>query len=287
MSKHKQPRVKYDVDIVYPIYGQYQILGQSIENLKVACQNYKYRLYLTDDKAKEYDTHGLAFHKELKEREPNSIVTIHKKNEGFAKSVNDSAKLGDSKYILIINTDVILLDNAIDNMVKLLELNQSVGIVTPKLMFFPSGNDPMRPAGKIQHVGIMFDSFGNPHHAYSGWDSNHPMVNRIMDVNATSGACIMIRRDLWNKIGGFNPIYGKGAVEDLELSFECLLRGYRIVYLPHAQGYHFTNLSVLSAGETFPMQQNMMFFRSKYENKIPYDEYIRMSPKHPTELEFK
>jgi len=235
-----------------------------------------YKIYLTDDFSPTLETEGKAFYREagIKYRQIASIG-YHKSNQGFAKSCNDAGNLGSSKYILIHSTDVILMEDAVRIMYDHIENNPDIAIIAPKLLFFPNQNDPNRPAGMVQSVGLFFDANGEPYHSFSGWDDRHPLVNVVRDVNATTGAVFLIRRNVWQQIRGFALDYGRGTYEDVDISFRVRLLGHKIRILPQAVGYHYTNLSVLGDRQGFPLNHNHDIFKAKFQQIIPYDGWIQ------------
>jgi GT2 family glycosyltransferase len=142
-------------------------------------------------------------------------------------------------------------------------------------MLFPlESTDPKRPAGKIQHVGIVYNILQQPYHLYSGWDGNHPATQQVRDVNAVTGACFLIRRNLWQNLKGFSLDYGKGTFEDLDLCTRTRMSGFSIRVLPQAVVYHQANLSVIAAGEGYPMERNAQIFKAKFGEVIPYDDWL-------------
>ena len=280
MSKKKkqQNQVKENsaaVDVVIPVYGNYEFLPKGLELLKDAFNGVSYKVWFVDDSSPEYLTTGKEIWKELKLKYPEiGSVLVHNQNTGYPKSVNDGAALGKAPYLLILNSDVMLSKMSAFFMYTHMESNQEVGIAFPKLLFFPNSNDARRPASKIQHAGVVFDIEAMPYHIFVGWNPDHPFVNSIKDFNACTGAAFMIRRDLWRKLGGYDLAYGRGTYEDMDLSLRVRMTGNKVRYLPMSVGFHFTNASLTKYGVGFPINQNRQIFLQKFGDKIPYDEIV-------------
>lgn len=260
------------VDIVCPIWGQFPVLAEGLGRLDAAAAGVPYKVYLVDDVSPDLEKEGKPLYNELK-KDPKYNITYHKQNQGFGKSCNDGASLGSSKYILITSTDVILTENSIKIMYEHIENNPQIGIVAPKLLFFPNSNDRARPAGKVQSVGIFFGVDREPYHPFSGWDADAPLTNVVRDVNAITGACFLIRRSVWNQLHGFSTDYGRGTFEDIDISLRTRMLEYVIRVLPQAVGFHYTNLSVLGKPpeESFPLTRNHDIYKAKFGNILPYD----------------
>lgn len=264
------------IDVVIPVYGQFSTLAQGLANLDSAMGGIPYRTYLTDDFSPDLKPAGESFYAQIRGKVD---IQYHKTNMGFGKSCNDAAMRGTSKYILVHSTDVILFDDSVRIMYEQLENNPDIAIAAPMLLFFPNSNDPVRPANKVQSVGLFFDAEGMPYHPFVGWDNDHPLVNMVRDVNAVTGAVFLIRRKVWEALKGFSLDYGRGTWEDVDLSVRVRAGGSRIRILPQARGYHFTNLSVLD-GKTggFPINHNQEIFRAKFSAIVPYDAWWLSGP---------
>lgn len=76
----------------------------------------------------------------------------------------------------------------------------------------------------------------------------------------------MVRRNLFNKAGGFDLAYGMGTFEEVDLCFKVRQMGFRIYVNVEAKGYHYTGASVEKKGTGFPLQSNHAIFRSKWGN---------------------
>lgn len=262
-----------DVDVVIPVFSNFEVVEKAIEALNANTKNVKFQIFLVDDCSPDYHPNGSGFYERAKLMPNVTRIVRHTANLGFPQTVNDGAKLGNSKYILILNSDVILQSEALEILFIQLEANADIGITAPKLLFFPNSADPARPAGRVQHAGVVFDIQSRPYHIYNGWNSEHPMVNVVRDMNCATGACLLIRRKLFEELGGFDPVYERGTWEDIELCLRVRMLNYKIRYLPQAVGYHFTGLSAEKSGG-FPLNRNASIFKARWGDNIPYDEWI-------------
>lgn len=276
--EEKAKRVENLVDVAIPVYGRYDALDACLASLEGAFDNITYKVYITDDASKDLESVGNAYYKNLRQTHTKLAGLLqHKTNMGFGKSVNDSANLGSSKYILVCSTDVVLLPGAVKIMVDHIEANPQIGIIAPKLLFMPNSNDPDRPAGRIQHAGMAFDVNRKPEHLFSGWPADHPYPNQVRDVTAITGAVFLIRRNLFQGLKGFSLDYGKGGWEDVDLSIRVRMTGAVIRFLPQAVAYHYAGLSFLTEKEGYP-SRNESIFLAKFGSEIPYDNWLHWGP---------
>ena len=73
--------------------------------------------------------------------------------------------------------------------------------------------------------------------------------NYVKETDYISGACILIRSDLWKKIGGFDTRYSPAYCEDSDLAFEVRKNGYKVVYQPLSEVIHYEGTSHVDRGK--------------------------------------
>lgn len=184
-------------------------------------------------------------------------------NVGFPSGANEGARMGSAPLILFLGDDVTLQVGALLKMVQRME-NETIGVCGAKLLFPPTSTSPQRPAGKVQHVGLALNIRGEIIHPLIGWSPDNPKTCISREVLATTGACFMVRRNLFSKIGGFDLAYGLGTFEDVEMCFRVREMGFRIFVDTDAVAYHYVGATVEKKQSGFPLQQNSVTFRSRW-----------------------
>lgn len=187
---------------------------------------------------------------------------------GFAEANNDGARMGNAPYILFLNDDCIVNADTIEKMTETLQ-KPDVGIVGAKLIFPINSSHPNRPAGKVQHVGLAVDIRGNVIHPLVGWSPSNPKTCITREVWGVTGACLMIKRSVFNKVGGFDTVYGAGTYEDADLCLKVRALGFRIILNAEAQATHYAGATAEKKQVAFPLQFNAMQFKSRWLNS-PY-----------------
>jgi len=272
----KVERETVQCDIVIPIYSNYELAEKCIQAIPGAFPDVNYKIYLVDDKSPEYEEKGKEFLKHLRLNLPNMGGIVERRvNGGFGKACNDGAAMGRGKTVCILSTDVLLQEGAGKIQVEHLLGSPELGIVFPKLLFFPNSTNSSKPAGKVQGAGTVFDITLTPYHMFLGWDADHPRVNRVVDYNACTGATFIIRKDLWFNLKGFDINYGSGTFEDVDICIRTRMAGYKIRYLPMAVGYHGVGLSFEKTNTPAPLNKNFNYFKAKFGENIPYDDWMR------------
>jgi GT2 family glycosyltransferase len=148
----------------------------------------------------------------------------------------------------------------------------SIGICGYKLLFPDDSNDPNRPAGKVQHIGMASNIRGDMIHPLIGWSPDNPKCNVSREVLAVTGASFIVRRDIFQRVGGFDPIFGKGYYEDMDLCFKIRSAGKRVFVDTNAVATHGVG-QTFKSNEPPPIQQNQQIFKLRWWNSMPWSEF--------------
>ena len=148
----------------------------------------------------------------------NVKTIVNKKPMSFSESNNTMAKHAKYEHILLLNDDTKVEIGTISNMMK--QFSLSVGIVGCKIKTW-NGNG-------IQHAGIMFNSDGYPLEIRHEM-SNHPDADRVKEVEAVTGCCLMTSLSLWNRVRGLDTRFVNGW-EDNDFNLRVRELGRSVIY---------------------------------------------------------
>jgi GT2 family glycosyltransferase len=161
-------------------------------------------------------------------------------NQGFGRACNAAAALWPRHHVLLLNPDAVLTPNALNTLRQTLASNPRFGAVGPRIVRLDGSAEPgarrslpgPRVAfGRLSRLDrVSPERFG----AYNRLGED-PLV--AADIDAGSGCCVLIRREAWNEIGGFDPrffMYG----EDLDLFCRLGEAGWVVRYQPTALVRH-------------------------------------------------
>lgn len=270
----KQKRVSKPspaIDVVVTTAGRFDVLETCLNAVYREAQTTPISLTIIDNAspAEERIQNNNLFDYWV-DKDPSGNVTFFTKrlqqNVGFPGSANEGAKVGKSSLIMFLSDDVELHEGTLKKVVDDFQLIENVGIVGIKLMFPPTSVSPIRPAGKVQHIGLSLNINGEVTHPLVGWSPTHDKTRISRDAWAVTGACLTIRRDLFTKVGGFDRIFGKGTFEDVDLCLKVRQLGFRIYMDADAQAYHYVGATAEKRNEPFPLQENRMIFQSRWMN---------------------
>ena len=136
-------------------------------------------------------------------------------------------------YLLFLNNDTeVITPDWIEGMVEQAQ-RPTIGAVGALLLY---------PDNTIQHAGMVLGVkgiVGNSHRYFSAQSPGYyASIATVNNYSAVTGACLMCRRDVFEKVGGFDEQLSV-AYNDLDLCLKILQQGYRNIYLPHVVLYHY------------------------------------------------
>ncbi len=175
---------------------------------------------------------------EYLENNQNSIKILkNNSNKGFSYAHNQAIKVSKGEYLLLLNFDVFLEPNFIAEMVKVMESDFTIGIISGKLYKQIDGNK----SKLIDSTGIMMEHCfmcprGGMEEDIGQYDS--PEKFRIFGA---CGAAAFYRRAMLEDIRCFNEFFDEdfvNYVEDVDLSWRAQIRRWKCIYNPKAVAYH-------------------------------------------------
>ena len=149
----------------------------------------------------------------------------------YARVNNGAAASAVGSYVLFLNDDIEVLDaDWLETLVGQVQ-SEGVGAVGAFLVY---------PDRTIQQAGIMLAA-GGPSHAYVGrpatLDGYHGRLQMAHDVSAVTGACLLVSKDAFDAVGGFDPRFAV-AYNDVDLCLRLREHGHRVVFAPLARLVH-------------------------------------------------
>ena len=190
-------------------------------------------------------------------------VVAHEENRGFAISCNDGAAAADGcEYLVFLNNDTIPTAGWLDALVDHAVTTPSAGAVGAKLLF---------PNGTIQHAGVTISQDGWPRHLYAGFPGEHPAVNRPRVVAAATGACLLVRRDDFEELEGFDSAFHNGY-EDTDLCLRLGQKGREVWYCPSSVVYHLESVTRWSTGEARGLEGNEQLYAERWGSGVGADD---------------
>jgi GT2 family glycosyltransferase len=269
-KRRKPVKTKSLLDICILVHGRFDLLTQCIQSIPDAVGDISYHVYLWDnaspDKAiaDEFYAHPIE----------HTTVIRNSHNAGFPKGCNAAASRGKSPLIFFLNSDVILHSGSIDKLVRIMD-EPKVGVAGMKLVFpeeHAGLNPAIRPAGRLQHIGLSSNIRAEITHPFISWSPDHPKVMAMADKEplGVTGAALMTRRNLWTKAKGFFDGYGRGTYEDIDYCMTVREMGYNIAVDPQAVGIHYVGATAEKYNVPYNLHYNRMTFMQRWGEKLSW-----------------
>ncbi|MBO7382598.1 MAG: glycosyltransferase family 2 protein [Muribaculaceae bacterium] len=158
------------------------------------------------------------------------------KNYGYAEGYNRAIDATGYKYTVLLNSDVATADGWLRPLYELMESNPDVGACQPKILSY-SEPEKFEYAGAC---GGFIDRNGYPYcrgRVFSNVETDHGQYDEPMSIFWATGAALMIRTDLYQKVGGLDTSFF-AHMEEIDLCWRVLLAGKDIKVEPKSVIYH-------------------------------------------------
>ena len=245
------------VSLVIPVYNRAELTEQCLLALaENTGDDPDYEVIVVDNGSTDWTPYLLhAFEGDLQ-------VLRHDDNLGFARACNRGAEAARGDLLLFLNNDTVVRPGWLAALVAAADSDPQVGVVGARLLY-PGGE-------RVQHAGLEL-RHGVPEHAGRNLPWDDPTVTRSRDLDMVTGACMLVRRQLFDELGGFDPEFVNG-VEDVDLCLRGRDRGYRVVYcadsiIEHHEGQ--------TEGRFAHAQQNLQLFAARWGHRFGPDGRLR------------
>ena len=216
-----------EFSLVVPVYGQPLLTFTCLDSIADTCAAHDIEVIVIDDCS------PTPAQTELAKVEGVQFVR-NEKNLGFLRSCNRAVELARGEYVVILNNDIILTTGWLQAMRDVFDRKKNVGMVGAKLIY---------PDGVLQEAGGVVWRDGSAWNLGRNDDASKPEYNYLREVDYCSGACLMLQREFWISLGGFDERYAPAYYEDTDLAFRVREAGKRVIYQPRAVVVHFEGRS--------------------------------------------
>ncbi len=197
-------------------------------------------------------------------------VLANNNNAGFSKACNQVIPQAKGDYVLLLNPDTIVVENAVSKLASFLDIHEQCGAVGPKILnddgtlqlacrrAFPS---PAAAFFRLTYLSKLFPK----HPLIAKYNMTYADSQQDMEVDALSGSCMMVRKTVIDKIGLLDEnIFMFG--EDIDWCWRIKEAGWQVYYFPEAVIYHSHGAAsrLRPIGTTFDLHKGMAVFYRKH-----------------------
>jgi GT2 family glycosyltransferase len=244
--------------IIIPTYNGAALTGTCIEALLASPPaSCRWTIVVVDDGSTDGSPAALA-------RFGSQISLIEQRlNTGFAGACNAGARAADdADFLVFLNNDTLPTAGWLDALLEEAQADTRVAAVGAKLLF---------PNGQVQHAGVAIGQDRAPHHLYAGFGGEHPAVNRTKDVVAATAACLLVRRDDFEQLGGFDTGFLNGY-EDVDFCLRLGQRGRLIRYCPRSVVYHLESVTRWPNGVPVQTDVSEQLYEQRWRSLVAPDD---------------
>lgn len=172
----------------------------------------------------------------LKKQFPSVRIITLEKNFGFCGGYNRSLKQVDAEYYIILNSDIEVTQGWLNAPVKLLDSNQSIAAVQPKILSW-------REKNKFEYAGAaggMIDTLGYPFcrgRVFDHVEEDNGQYNDEREIFWATGACLIIRSKTFHQFEGFDEDFF-AHMEEIDLCWKIIRSNQKIMYSGASTVYH-------------------------------------------------
>ncbi len=243
------------ISIIIPVYNQLEHTKRCIDSLRENTSNHVYEIVIVDNASIDGTPDYL-------ESLGGSVKVVNNaENCGYARGCNQGALIATGSLLLFLNNDTIVTEGWLEPLLRTIR-QPNVGIVGCKLLY---------PDGLIQHAGISLIN-GMPDHPHRYEKADFPEANSISEMDMVTGACLLISRELFVSLRGFDEIFLNG-VEDVDLCLRVRNAGYRVLYQPETVIYHH---EAQSSGRFTHVKRNLKLFFERWNGHFSRDGKFRV-----------
>ena len=206
----------------------------------------------------------------VKQNFPDVVVIQNMENEGYAKGYNDALKHIDADLFCLLNSDVEVTPNWLDPIISEFQNSPETAIIQPKILDYKNKNH-FEYAGA---GGGFVDKFGYPYcrgRIFNSVEADTGQYDDIIDIFWASGACLFIRKDAFDALGGLDESFF-AHFEEIDLCWRVFNLGYKTKYIGASTIYHIGGATLKSSNpkKTYLNFRNSLFTIVKNAHGSPF-----------------
>jgi O-antigen biosynthesis protein len=254
---------KPHISIIIPVHNQLVLTRDCLAALVKHPCKFSFEVIVVNDASQDETAAYLQQLRGLK-------VISHSQQMGFVDSCNDGAKAAQGTFLIFLNNDTQVQADAITQLIETFNTFPDTGIAGAKLLY---------PNGSLQEAGAAIFNDASAWNIGRFGNANDSRYQFVRECDYVSGAALAIRRDVFERLNGFDALFSPGYYEDADLCFRVRDTGLKIRYQSHAVILH-----VEGATSGTSRESGMKAYQALHQQKFlqRWERILQKKPGRPT-----
>ncbi|MFF5993855.1 glycosyltransferase family 2 protein [Lysinibacillus sp. KU-BSD001] len=230
-----------DLTIVIINYNTKKLTLECIDSVYKSNLPYMFEIFVVDNHSSDSSVEA------IKKHYPNVRLVENKENVGFSKANNQAIKQAQGRYILLLNSDTVLMENTLAVMTQYMDNHIDVGAAGCEVLL-PNGKLDQAchrgfptPQASFYYMSGLAKKYPNSS-KYNGYHKSYLNMKEIHEIDCLVGAFMLIRKETINQVGMLDEeffMYG----EDIDWCYRIKEGGWKIIYNPTVSIIHYKGAS--------------------------------------------
>lgn len=224
------------LSIIIPNFNTKRLLHECLKSIYLQTKKIKFEVIVVDNASSDGSPQM------IKKNFPQVKLIVNSKNLGYAKANNQGIKIAKGKYILFLNSDTIILDKAIEKCLKFMQKRKDIDILGCQLL---NEDKSLQPSGgffpqlrQIFYMMVFIDDLPFINRLLKPYQQRRiDFYQKVRQLDWATGAFLLVKREVINKIGGFDPTFFMYS-EEVDFCFRAKKAGFNIWFYPKAKVIH-------------------------------------------------
>jgi GT2 family glycosyltransferase len=249
-ERHREPRVS----VIMLIYASAKHLVAALESLRTNVDpRFPYEVILVANGAPPEVVAAV-------QRAANGArVIVSDVNLGFGGGCNLGARASAAPYLVFLNDDVLVEPDWLESLVRLADERADAGAIGSRIAF---------PDGTLQEAGSVIFADGSTTPVGRMLPAASPRWRAVREVDYCSACSLLVRRQAFDEVGGFDTRYHPAYYEDVDLALKLRTAGWRVLYQPRSRLVHLESQSSTSDFKSYLFRRNIETLRRHWAPQL-------------------
>ena len=255
-----------DLSICIVSWNTEGLLKECLHSIFERTERISYEVFVVDNASKD----GTV--KMVREHFPDVSLIVNHENRGFAAANNQAIRRAKGRYVIFLNPDTVVRGNALNIMVQFMDGHSEAGAIGCKLLN-TDGSVQYSAKRLLTSSIILYDNTILGRLPFLRGKLKHYKMksfsfDRVEEVDAVSGAALMVRKGVLNEVGSMDEGYFM-FFDEMDLCRRIKMKGEKIYFIPNAEITHLGGASRHQNPKELVIigQESMMRYLSKFESE--------------------